>query len=292
MPSSNQSAGVCAVTGANGYVGSILTAWLRDQGMGVIPLQRTAPPGSGARVFQLNAPVSPAIFDGVGGLVHCAYDFAAADRGAIAESNIAGSVRLFRAAREAGVRRIVFISTMSAFEGCKSLYGQAKLAVEQTAGEWELLIVRPGLVYGREARGMFGALRKLSGLPLVMPLVGRGGQMLHFAHEADLGRLIHQLIVDGGEIGRPITAASERGRTLRELMEGMNRAGHGGRKIPLPIPAGLLWCGLRGMELAGMRPRVRSDSLVSLLNQNPSPDFSAARRTGIVFREFDPASLQ
>jgi nucleoside-diphosphate-sugar epimerase len=292
MPDESPSIASCAVTGANGYVGSILSNYLRARNIRVIPLQRTATAASGVRVFDLASPPSPAIFEGVDALVHCAYDFSAAGRAAIAISNIDGSLGLFKAAKDAGVRRIIFISTMSAFDGCKSLYGQAKLAVEKTAADWDLVVVRPGLVYGREARGMFGALRKLSALPLVMPLVGLGGQMLYFAHEEDLGRLIQKLVVEGGEIGRPITAAAEHGSTLRRLIEAMNASHPGKSKIPLPIPGWMIWCGLKCLETAGLRPRVRSDSLVSLLNQNPSPDFSATRRTGIAFRDFDAASLQ
>jgi hypothetical protein len=55
-----------------------------------------------------------------------------------------------------------------------------------------------------------------------------------------------------------------------------------GRSITLvPFPWRLMWLGLAVGEMAGLRPHLRSDSLVSLLNQNPMPDFEPMKRLGL-----------
>jgi nucleoside-diphosphate-sugar epimerase len=267
------------ITGAGGYVGSVLAAALRRHDMNVIGLART-----GVNRFQLGEPIRPDTLAGADAIVHCAWDFRAFGRRAIQRVNVEGSLNLFDAAKLAGVKRIVFISSMSAFAGCRSAYGQSKLAVEQAAARFGAIIVRPGLVWGAQARGMVGALRKACSIPLITPLPGRGRQLVYLTFEEDLGELIWTLLTEKDAPRRgPILAACEQGETFRGVLEALAAPR---KKIYLPIPPAMIWAGLRALELIGLRPRLRSDSMVSLLNPDPNPDFSAARRTGIVFRPF------
>src|SRR5206468_10991476 len=73
-------------------------------------------------------------------LVHAAWDFSALTAADIHRVNVEGSARLFQLAREAGVRRIVLISSISAFNGARSLYGRAKLEVEADAARHNAII--------------------------------------------------------------------------------------------------------------------------------------------------------
>jgi hypothetical protein len=64
-----------------------------------------------------------------------------------------------------------------------------------------------------------------------------------------------------------------------------------GRSLTLvPVPWRAVWLALKTAETLGVRLNFRSDSLVSLINQNPHPDFSANDEHGLVCREFSPAS--
>src|SRR5215469_281264 len=124
----------CAITGASGYVGARLAASLRARGARVLELNRSGRarrPDNEAAAYSLGDEPAPETLAGMDALIHCAYDFGAHSRGEVWRSNVEGSLRLFAAARTAGVRRMLFVSTVSAYEGCRSLYGQAKLAVEQ-----------------------------------------------------------------------------------------------------------------------------------------------------------------
>jgi nucleoside-diphosphate-sugar epimerase len=180
--------------------------------------------GKPAHLFRLGDPVIPEMWAGVDVLIHCAYDFAVRSWNEVRRVNVHGSLQLFESARVAGVRRLIFISSMSSFPGCRSQYGRAKLAVEERATELALIIVRPGLVYGERPGGMVGALRQLVRSSPVLPLVGRGDQTIYPVHEDDLGRLIVHLCV-GPEppTGESIIAASEQSCTFRRLLEGWPR---------------------------------------------------------------------
>jgi nucleoside-diphosphate-sugar epimerase len=177
------SAKTCAVTGANGYVGGRLKAICKA------PVfkswaGRRAPAGSGAVGFarpkcRQNFPTHA--------LVHCAYDFKARKWNEIVATNVRGSEKLLRAAKASGVRRIIFISSISAFHGCRSMYGRAKLEIEQIALSLGAIVIRPGLVYGNSPGGIFGGLvRQVKGHRCV--LLPGGGEQLPLVHDRDLGR--------------------------------------------------------------------------------------------------------
>ncbi|HYY99608.1 MAG TPA: NAD(P)-dependent oxidoreductase [Pyrinomonadaceae bacterium] len=284
--------GRCAVTGAGGYVGSRLSAALKGAGWVVYELSRGAAgpyePGRLSVPFSLAGGAPQGFFreEKIDALVHCAYDFRLTAWRDIFEQNVKGSVRLMEAAREEGVRKIVFISTMSAFEGCRSLYGRAKLEIEREALRLGAVVIRPGLVYGERPGAMVGALVRAVEASPVVPLVGGGGQVLYPAHEDDLARLVESVLDADISFGGPLIAASERGMTLREILNAL--AARRGKKVLLvPVPWRLHWALLKSAEAVGLRPRFRSDSVLSLVNQDARPDFSEARRAGVTFRDFD-----
>jgi nucleoside-diphosphate-sugar epimerase len=87
---------------------------------------------------------------------------------------VAGSARLFDAARAAGVQRLIFISTISAFDRARAAYGRSKFLVEKLALERGGLVIRLGLVYGEKFGGVFGNIRDVVRRFRVVPLIGSG----------------------------------------------------------------------------------------------------------------------
>jgi nucleoside-diphosphate-sugar epimerase len=205
--------------------------------------------------------------------------------------NVDGSRKLFEAARAAGVAKIIFISSISAFDGCRSLYGQAKLEIEKIAQESGALVIRPGLVYGADAGGMFGKLvAQIRGSSLI-PLIGDGSQIQFLVHSADLSAFAERCAAAEIKISPGIfTAANERPWAFKELLLEIARGQD--KKIKfLPLPWRLVWAGLKSAEICGARLNFRSDSLISLLHQNPAPDFSANAAAGLVCRPFQAEEL-
>lgn len=279
----------CAVTGANGYLGQVICRSLQQAGMTAVKFQRRVSGGSDECRFSLGETVDAAALRGINALVHCAWDFKASSWEQIQAVNVAGSLRLFEAAQAAGVKRQVFISTMSAFPGCRSLYGKAKWEVESRTAAWGIDIVRPGLVYGDHPGGMVGSLAQLTKLP-VLPVVGNRRCLLYLVHEEDLGNLVAQLSTNAiPRQSKPIVAAHQHGRTLQEILRLLASAR--GKKILLvPAPWRLAWAGLKCVEMLGLRCRLRSDGLVGMMNLETHPDFSAAETIQATFRDFSPKS--
>ena len=133
-------------------IGKVISGWR------VTAWTRQPEPGTGAVAFRLGQEVDPNRLKGAHALVHCAYDFGPRRWEDITAINVTGSQKLLAAGREAGVRSVVFISSLSAFAGCRSLYGKAKLEIESAAQAIGAHIIRPGLVYCDSPGGMFGRL--------------------------------------------------------------------------------------------------------------------------------------
>ena len=133
---------------------------------------------------------------------------------------------------------------------------------------------------------MVGTLDRLvHALPLV-PLIG-ADQVLYLDHVEDLSRLVVAAAMRGrGGVPRPAIAASESGRSLRQIVEILAEAS-GRRARTLRIPASLVWFALRSAETLGVHSSLRSDSVVGLMNVDPALDFSVTRELGVSFRDFD-----
>lgn len=258
--------GAIAVTGANGYLGGRIADGLAADGWDVLRLVRR-PSSPDERSFDLNAPVDPATLGGVNVLVHCAYDFCALGLDDIWQSNVVGTWNLLQAARASGVGRLIALSTMSAYEGTRQIYGRVKLAIEAMTLGVGGIAVRPGLVVGARAGGMGGTLARLASLPVTPVPAGAGVQ--YPVHEEDLVAGICLLASVAEPPEAVVGLAHPGGVAFAELLGGI--AAMTGRRPPrlVPIPARLVEGGIRIAERAGMALPLRSDSLAGLLSPAP-----------------------
>jgi nucleoside-diphosphate-sugar epimerase len=278
----------CLLSGAGGYVGSRIKEKLTAEGWQVIELSRKPDANSNAIRFQLGGPISSESLVNCAALIHCAYDFTGIDWKDIYEINVRGSEVLLRAAEQAGVKRLVFISTTSAFDGCQSLYGKGKLEVERVTHSLGGWVIRPGLVYGERPGGMLGRLVGSVKRSRVIPIPGRGTQLMYLAHEADVAEAVLECIRgERSACATSITVAHEEPWTLRSMVLAIACAIN--RDVVfLPIPWRLMWAGLRLTEALSMPVGFRSDSLVSLVNQNSNPILNAFEVLGVKCRPFQP----
>ena len=283
---------VCAITGSHGYVGGCLKNYFAARGWEILELTRRPGPGARAVAFQLGAEISPQALAGAGALVHCAYDFQPLHWEEIRAVNVDGTRKLFQAARAAGIGRIVCLSSISAYDGCRSLYGRAKLEIEKIALDNSALAIRPGLVYGSGPGGMFGKLVAQIRKSSIIPLIGDGSQIQFLVHHEDLAAFVEKAAAGKIKMApRILTAAHEQPWPFRQLLSEIARRLD--RKVKfIPLPWRLVWAGLKMAELCGLRLNFHSDSVVSLMHQNPKPDFSPNAAAGLICRPFQVEKLR
>jgi nucleoside-diphosphate-sugar epimerase len=282
------------VNGASGYMGGKIASRLAAEGWNVLGLGRRPAglPGVSDAEYRLGETPKPEALAGLDALVHCAWDFGQRTWRDIDAVNVQGTKRLFEAASEAGVGRIVHISTVSASGVPRSMYGRAKLFTEAAALERGGAVVRPGLLYGGEAGGMVGMLTALvRALPVVPVLVGPD-RPLFLAHEDDVTALV-AMVAGGSEpsAGAPLVAASREPHTLREIL-GAIAESEGRRRLFLRVPWQTAYLPLRAAEAVRVPLPMRSDSALSIATLDPDPFAWGAYPTTATFRPFEPAALR
>jgi UDP-glucose 4-epimerase len=186
------------VTGASGFVGRPLVGALVRAGYAVRAATRRKAPSFPTGVERVLVPdfTQPVDWDTVVGgadiVVHAA-GLAHADTSEIPEDlfdriNRVATQELCDAAARAGVKRLVFISSVRAQIGPSAAqavhetdeprptdaYGRSKLAAEAAvrACSVPFTILRPVVIYGPNARANIRALVRLASLPLPLPFAG------------------------------------------------------------------------------------------------------------------------
>lgn len=269
----------CLVSGASGYLGSILSQALAQSGWHVIELGRR--PSSSNREFRrwsLGEDLPQGEYDL---FLHCAWDFHVRDMDEARAVNVTGSIRALDCALKAGAK-VVFVSTISAFASAKTVYGRSKFEVEGWLLERGGCVVRPGLVWGGRVGGMLGALSKAVSSMRIVPVPG-ARQEFYTCHIDDLASLVIHLASDPGT--GVWTAASRNSISFVNLLKRV--ASIANRRVTfVPFEWRILFVTLRIAEALGLRSRFRSDSLLSMMKSNPTPDFSRTEKTQITFREF------
>jgi len=275
----------CAITGAAGHVGSAIARCFRAHGWDVLGFGRRNVTYAQRIPYELGDDPRRLPWGDVDALVHCAYDFRPKSWRKIHEINVDGSIALLRAARAAGVKRAVFISSLSSFSGCRSLYGQAKLEVEAAALELGYAVVRPGLVWSNTSGSLVRSLERAARGRFI-PLIGDGSYVQYLVFDEDLAELVFALgHSDAPSIARAISAAHPEKISLRGLLQRMADK-QGNRPIFVPIPWRLMHAGLKTLETLGLPAPFRSDSLIGIVFQNPAPEFALPELPGTTFRPF------
>jgi nucleoside-diphosphate-sugar epimerase len=248
------------VTGATGFVGRALCLVLARRGKRVIAGLRAPgpqPAGAGqARVLgdlSRQPPLGEALA-GVDAVVHLAgrahvmRDASAHPEAAFQAVNTLASAHLARAARSAGVRRLVLLSTIKVNGECtdgrapfcesdppapEDAYARSKLAAEQAAREiaqapgsaLELVILRPPLLHGPGAKGNLARLLRLIALGLPLPLAGIDNRrsLLGVTNLCDLIGLCLDHPAAAGETFLVADATLSTPELIRQLAAGLQR---------------------------------------------------------------------
>jgi nucleoside-diphosphate-sugar epimerase len=272
---------VIAVTGANGYVGGRIVAHLRSRGLDAVALVRRPAGRNGAeRRYALAQRLEPAVLDAVDVVVHAAFDLSCRGRD-VRKVNVVGSAPLLDGVAAKG-GRVVLISSLAAFEGARSDYGRAKLELEHEVRERGGVVLRPGLVFGVDAGGLFGAIIRSLSQRALTPMIGGGWQRQFVTYDKSLCEVVADVIEGHAGSDGPLFAAHEVPTTLRAIADSIARA-RGRRLRVVAAPSSIAYFGLRSAELIGLSPPFRSDSVRSLQNPIPLDQVAALGRAAIEF---------
>ena len=268
--------GPIAVTGATGFVGQAVLDEAARRGLPLRALaRREMAPRNGVEWVRGDLADTAALAQLVAGasaVLHIAGVVTAPDKAGFTAGNVTGTANVVAAARDAGVARLVAVSSLSAREPGLSDYGHSKRMGEevvQVSGlDWTL--IRPPAIYGPRDTEMFDLFRAARWGVVPMPPPGRASVI----HVDDLARLLLDCL--GGQAAESSLAIFEPddgrpgGWPHRALAQAIGQAM--GRTVWSPaLPAGLLKLAARiDASLRGKNARLTPDRARYMLH----PDWS------------------
>jgi dihydroflavonol-4-reductase len=255
------------VTGGTGFIGKQLVGKLRARGDEVVALVRTPSKATDLDVETVEGDLSneDAIRRGVEGsdaVFHVGATYKVgipkAEHEAMYDANVRGTERVIDAATEAGVKRIVYVSTGNVYGNTRgqvvdesyvrpqppdflSYYDETKYRAHQAALECiakgaPVVIVQPGGVYGPDDPSELGNIidQARTG-KLKLRLFPEAGFNFIFVEDVAEGILLAH---DRGRVGEAYNIAGEKS-TMGDLVD--RTAELSGRKPPrLPMPAAMM----------------------------------------------------
>lgn len=294
------------VTGANGFLGQAVVRRLQREKVAVRAFVRPgrAREAEGVEFCEgdlCNEASVAAAVCGVDWVVHAAARVTTTGSWEeFAEANIRGTRRVIRAARAAGVQRIVHISSLSVYDvpqdgvtiseespyesesNARGHYSRSKLAADRLA-LWEaahgapVVVLRPGLLYGPGKRP-----------PLARQSFGKGGfrfilatprYTLPFSYIDNVADAVLLALQAPAAIGKAFTVVDA--NVAQADLVPLYRAAAGERWRPVFLPVGLIaaaaWGVERGCRLARRRPPVTSHQ-IRRATRRALYDCSAAER--------------
>lgn len=299
------------VTGATGFVGRTLIPLLAERGHSVrAVVRRSDVLVPGADDTALVGDIGPTTewseaLEGIEGIVHLAArvhvmkETTSDPLAAFRMVNTFGTSRLAEAAAAAGVKRLVYLSSIKALvdesrpepldettePDPHTPYGISKLEAERaltdiaTRTGLEVAVIRPPLVYGPGVRGNFLALMKAvaSGIPLPLGGLDNRRSLIYVGNLADaiLACLTHPNAAGGRFLvqdGQPVSTAD----LVRSMGQALDRPA---RLLPLPVSVMEL-----GAKLA------KREAIFDRIAGSLTVDDAAIRRALDWSPPFDPAT--
>jgi uncharacterized protein YbjT (DUF2867 family) len=275
------------ITGGTGFVGSAIVEALAQHNHDLRVLARHPAP-SGQEHEQIAGDVTDAatlegVCDGVDTLVHLVA-IIEEQGGATFDTVIRqGSENIFREARRAGVRHVVYVSALGAQDNPRFQYHQAKWRAEQALQQSGLphTILRPSIIFGPGD----GFLSLLAGVVRTFPLtpvIGDGKALFQPVHIRDVAEIVTRIVEapdvtpsDPMEIGGPgVFTFEELIRLIREELE-VQRP-----KVHVPVTLMRAVVTLSKPLPKAIRPPVTMEQLKMLQLDNSTPDSWTERVLG------------
>jgi nucleoside-diphosphate-sugar epimerase len=240
------------ITGASGFIGRTLAGAFRERGADVVGVDRVADPDAGVVAGEISRPGPwQRAADGSETVVHTAALVGMpSDVSGFWEVNVRGTRLALDAARDAGAKRFVHLSSVVTFgldfpDGVDEswpvrttgvAYMDTKVAAEQVvlqahaAGEIQVTVIRPGDVYGPGSRPWtILPLEMLRGWRFALPAGGRGIHSPVYVDDVVEG--IIRAAEEETAAGRVITLSGGIGVETREFF-GHHARMLGHRRVP------------------------------------------------------------
>lgn len=231
------------LTGATGFIGRNIAQQLSAAGHQVRPVSRSQ--GHDFSQMLDSADWLP-LLDGIELVINCVGIIAETASQRFLPLHTLAPQALFKACRDAGVRRVVQVSALGADASAFSDFHLSKLAADNYLRSLDLdwFVLRPALVYGSGGRSAELFMR-MARLPL-LPVIGTGQQPLQPVHISDLVDAVLACL-ESPQTQQTVDVVGSEPLSFAEWLQWMRRAQGlpSGRMlhIPLALARACTWLG-------------------------------------------------
>ncbi len=243
------------VTGASGFLGSAVVHLCKRRGLAVRAMIRP----TSDRTLLAGIPDDDIVLadmtddeslikatEGATAIVHCAATVStgAPDLELSRRVNVQGTEMLLDACHHNGVPRIINISSQSAHPDNPSVYGQTKMEQDEVIRadhDIQYTILKPSIIYGPQAKGIFDKMVGFCKKMPVIPIIGSGREEMRPIHVNDVAAAALDCIAVDQTIGKTYDLGGrdvlEFNDFIRTLLSVLDRKAF---LFHLPIPIALV----------------------------------------------------
>ncbi|KTC65828.1 oxidoreductase (plasmid) [Legionella adelaidensis] len=267
------------VTGATGFVGSLVTCKLLEAGLQVVCAVKNTELAKGqfpqAEIVYCDFYTDHHVEDwlpklaAIDVVINCVGIFYNKNKEVLWDVHFRTPKALFQACEQTGVKRIIHLSALG-IEDYDTAYAKSKLAAEtflKNESAVPFFILKPSFIYGAEAKGGMVLLRSLAVFPGFIPLPANGTQYFQPIYVHDLVNIMLVLLDKPFAQSKSIACVSEKPMSLKEILNHLALWLGRTKCYFLPIPAFFL-------NLGGFlgnlfkNPLINSDAVQMLLKGN------------------------
>ena len=278
------------ITGATGYIGRHLVTRLVATGEHPRCLVRDTKraanilPADKVELVQgdTTQPASlKTALNGVDTVVHAAFitaDHKQSPGNRYEETNVQGTSYLVKAAKEAGVQRIVEISGLGTKSDKPGSYMQGRYLAEQMVKESGLnwTIIQPSVLFGKDAPFIKGLTDLMRSAPVV-PLIGGGKLLFQPIYVEDVVTVIMKVLEDPARTNqKTYTIGGPTYYSFTQIIDELLHTMHISR-IKAPAPTPLVSIGAAVMEAILPKPPL-TKAAMTLFSFNNTTDLNSVER--------------
>lgn len=228
------------------------------------------------KAFDLEQPVDAKAFKGIDFLVHAAYIKQDREHPKALQHNLEGTKALLAAARKNGLKKAVFMSSMSAHEDAVSTYGRQKLAIEKLFDGPNDVVLRSGLILGNG-----GIVKQMAGFlktKRMVPLVDGGRQPLQILAVHNLLQIIERMLES--DLRGHFVVAHPKIYEYKELYSAMGKQ-LGVKLLFVPVPFFALLAAMRTIAFLRLPLAVNEDNLWGLKKLRSADNAKDMKKIGV-----------
>ena len=190
------------------------------------------------------------------------------------KTNVEGTRRLIESAKKNKIKRIIFVSTISASYSKRNNYAESKLQAEKLIHESGMAatVIRPNLIIGKNSPQL-KKISDMTNLP-VIPVVGSGKKLIQPISVDQLSQILLKTIENEKIISHTITVSGSEALTFNKFLDKITMSNTGKTKIKIHMPifvcnilAALLEIGL------GEKAPINKGQII-LINQDSMSSFN------------------